>query len=77
MRALFYGRTARMPHLTPNDIAMSLADALPSHASRRDEIIAVGIVATALISGAAPGERTELTEAFCAILRSSVAMDLN
>ena len=32
------------------DIALALADALPRNAVRRDELIAVGMVATALIS---------------------------
>lgn len=62
---------------TPNEIAEVLAEALPANASRRDEIIAVGIVAGALISGVEPGDRAGLTEAFCATLRDSVAMDLN
>jgi len=62
---------------TPNDIALALADALPRSARRRDEIIAVGILATALIAGSAPDGRAELVEEFCAILRESVAGELN
>lgn len=66
-----------MPTITSSEIAACLAEALPQEASLRDEIIAVGIVAGALISGATPDDRAELTEAFCATLRGCVAMDLN
>ena len=69
---------AAMPkNPTPDDIAIALADALPRNASRRDELIAVGMVATALISGSRDEARPELIEEFCAILRKSVAGELN
>lgn len=67
----------RKPKPSPDDIALALADALPRNAARRDELIAVGMVATALISGAADETRSELIEEFCSILRKSVAGELN
>ena len=68
---------AAMPKPTPDEIALALADALPRNAKRRDELIAVGMVATALISGAAEETRSDLIEEFCSILRKSVAVELN
>lgn len=62
---------------TPDQIAIDLADALPETAERRDEVIAVGMLATALIAGCEPEERHELIETFCALLRSSIANELN
>ena len=67
----------RKPKPSPDDIALALADALPRNAVRRDELIAVGMVATALISGAKDETRSELIEEFCSILRKSVAGELN
>ncbi len=61
----------------PNEIAFALADALPRTATRRDEIIAVGILATALIATSAPDGRAELVEEFCAILRDSIRGEMN
>lgn len=66
-----------MRKLHPNDIALALADALPRNAERRDEIVAVGMLATALISGSKPSDRADLVEEFCRVLRDSVAMELN
>lgn len=60
-----------------NEIALMLADALPQNAERRTELIAVGMVATALIAGSNPEDRAELIDTFCATLRKSVAMELN
>lgn len=61
----------------PNEIACAIADALPRNASRRAELIAVGMVATALISGSRHEDRAELVEFFCSQLRASVAGELN
>lgn len=60
-----------------DEIAIALADALPRNTDRRTEIVAVGMLATALISGTCEQERSNLVEEFCAILRKSVAMELN
>jgi hypothetical protein len=60
-----------------DEIAIALADALPRNAERRTEIVAVGMLATALISGTRQEERSELIEDFCAILRKSVAAEMN
>lgn len=61
----------------PDEIACTLADALPRDADRRDEIIAVGMLATALIAGTDPDDRANLIDQFCITLRSSVANELN
>lgn len=61
----------------PDEIACALADALPRNAALRDEIIAVGMLATALISSSQPNNRAELLDQFCKTLRSSVANELN
>lgn len=61
----------------PNEIACALADALPRNAERRAELIAVGMLATALIAGTEEQERAALVEIFCTQLRSSVANELN
>lgn len=61
----------------PREIAIALADALPRDATRRSELIAIGMVATALISGTRQEERAELVEFFCSQLRASVAGELN
>ena len=63
--------------MDPNEIAMALADALPRDAERRTEIIAVGMLATALIAGTREDERAELVETFCETLRKSVANEMN
>lgn len=60
-----------------DEIALALADALPRNAERRTELIAVGMLATALISETCAEERSGLIEDFCAILRKSVATELN
>lgn len=61
----------------PDEIAIALADALPRDADRRSEIVAIGMVATALIVGTHPAKRAELVEDFCTTLRKSVANELN
>jgi hypothetical protein len=67
-------KEAAMDH---NEIAMALADALPRDAERRTEIVAVGILVTALISGIGEEERAEMVETFCNTLRKSVAGEMN
>lgn len=59
------------------EIAAALADALPEGADRRDEIVAVGMLATALISGTAAEDRAELVESFCETLRRSICNEMN
>lgn len=66
-----------MPRPGPNDIAMALADALPREASRRDELVAIGMIATALIEGVEAEERAQLVEVFCRTLRKSIAGGMN
>lgn len=67
-----------MPNLNPVEIARTLADTLPPSALRRDEIIAVGILATALISGIIDAEeRANTVEKFCSQIRANVANELN
>lgn len=66
-----------MSKYEPNDIALALADALPRGADRRSELVAIGMVATALITTTAPENRAELVEFFCTTLRDSVANELN
>lgn len=66
-----------MPKHQPHAIAAALADALPADADTRSELVAVGMVATALISNTAPDGRAALVETFCKTLRASVAGDLN
>lgn len=62
---------------SPDEIACALADALPRNAERRDEIIAIGMLATALIAGTRADDRVDLVNQFCTTLRSSVANELN
>jgi uncharacterized protein YejL (UPF0352 family) len=66
-----------MPRPGPNDIAEALADALPREANRRDELVAIGMVATALIEGVEAEDRAELVEVFCRTLRNSIAGGMN
>ena len=60
-----------------DEIALALADALPHDADRRTELVAVGMLTTALIAGTVTEDRAELVEEFCATLRRSVANELN
>jgi hypothetical protein len=66
-----------MPRPCAEEIALALAAALPRDAARRDEIVAVGMVATALIAGTAREEQAELVETFCTLLKESVRAELN
>jgi hypothetical protein len=60
-----------------DEIACALAEALPRDADRRTELVAVGMLATALIADTVVEERAELVETFCATLRRSVANEMN
>lgn len=63
---------------TANEIALSLAEALPQRGSGlKNEIVATGMLMTALIVTAPPEERAELVELVCVSLRHSVAVELN
>ena len=66
-----------MPKHHPHAIAAALADALPADGDTRSELVAVGMVATALISHTAPDERAALVETFCKTLRDSIAGELH
>lgn len=61
----------------PKDIFIALSDALPRDAERRAEIIAVGMLATALISDTNEDGRAELVETFCGIVRKTISRELN
>lgn len=74
---LYAAASLEIAAMDADEIACALADALPRNADLRTEIVAVGMLATALISGAREDDRADLTEEFCAILRRSVAMELN
>ena len=67
-----------MSNTDPATIAISLADALPREADRRDELIAIGMLTTGLIcESPCENERAELVEAFCNILRGCIVQRLN
>ena len=68
---------SREAAIAPKDIFIALADALPRNAERREEIIAVGMLATALISDTDKDGRAELVETFCGIVRKTIAAELN
>lgn len=58
-------------------IMKTLLEALPDEADARDELVAVGGVASAIINATAPEGRADLVECFCDTLRKSVAVELN
>lgn len=66
-----------MSRPSPDEIACALADALPRNAERRAELIAIGMLATALIADSKTDDRSDLVEFFCMQLRKSVANELN
>jgi hypothetical protein len=66
-----------MSHTDPSLLALALADTLPRSADRRSELVAIGMLATAVICEGPNEERAELVEAFCNILRTGVAQQLN
>ena len=59
------------------EIMRSLMQALPEEADARDELVAVGSLAGAIINTTAPEGRADLVERFCATLRKAVATELN
>ncbi len=59
------------------DIVSSLAAALPKEADPRDELIALGMVATGVICATEQESRAELVETFCKMLRKGVAGELH
>jgi hypothetical protein len=59
------------------EIMRSLMQALPEEADARDELVAVGSLAGAIINATAPEGRADLVERFCATLRKAVATELN
>lgn len=62
---------------TVNEIAETLAEALPRESPLGYDIVAVGMLAHALIAEAPPDERSQLVERFCTTLRECVALELN
>jgi len=58
-------------------ILKSLTEALPEEASARDELVALGAIASAIINATEPDGRAGLVECFCDTLRKGVAMELN
>lgn len=58
-------------------IMKTLLEALPEEADARDELVAVGGLAGAIINATAPEGRADLVECFCATLRKAVATELN
>lgn len=61
----------------PLDIASSLASALPAAADARDELIALGLVATGVICTTPHENRAELVDTFCRLVREGVAGELH
>lgn len=61
----------------PRMIIEALTDALPPEANARDELIALGMVATGVICSTPIEQRSELIEIFCALVRKGTATDLN
>lgn len=59
------------------EIYDSLAAALPENADAREELIAVGMVATGIISAVPHEDRAELVDKFCKTLRLGVAGELH
>jgi hypothetical protein len=70
-------RILKVSAMSADEIAIALADALPRNAKRREEIVAVGMLATALIVGTSETDRAELVETFCNTLRKSVANEMH
>ncbi len=66
-----------MPRPDADQVALALADALPADAMLQTELVAVGMLVTALICNAEQKDRCELVEMFCELLRNSVAGELN
>jgi hypothetical protein len=58
-------------------ISENLAEALPATADPRDELVALGMVATAIICQTEPEARAALVDTFCDTLRKGVASGLN
>jgi hypothetical protein len=58
-------------------ILKSLTEALPEEADARDELVAIGGLAGAIINTTAPEGRADLVECFCKTLRKAVATELN
>lgn len=58
-------------------IAEAISDALPPRADARDELIALGLVATGVICQTPVDRRAQLVDTFCALLRKGCATELN
>lgn len=58
----------------PKSLALSVAEVMEGSTNARDELVALGMVATGIICEAPPEQRVELVETFCNILRGSVGV---
>lgn len=58
-------------------VARSIADTLAESNDAREELIALGIVVSGVISETPPEGRSELVDVFCDLVRKSVAGTLN
>lgn len=63
----------------PKTIARALSNALPAQADARDELIALGLVATGVICQTPLEGRAELVDTFCTLIRkgTAIAADMN
>lgn len=59
------------------EIMHALLEALPEEADARDELVAIGSLAGAIINTTDPAGRSDLVERFYATLRHAVATELN
>ena len=56
----------------PKSLALSVAEVMSESKNPRDELVALGMVATGIICETPAEQRAELVETFCQILRNSV-----
>lgn len=57
----------------PKTIAATLSNALPPRADARDELIALGMIATGVICQTPAQDRAKLVDTFCELMRKGVA----
>lgn len=58
-------------------LACTIADTLSESKDTRAELVALGMVVSGVICETEPDDRAELVDAFCILLRQSVASTLN
>lgn len=59
------------------ELAGEIASVLPEEADPRDELVALGMVATGVICSTRHEDRAELVDTFCKMLRLGVAGELH